>query len=276
MLRRGDFLAGSLAAVGQALEDTLFAEEIGCRPGLLQGLDPRIKISTFLLLLIAVNVSRSLAVLVLLYLLTLLLARSSRVPLGFFVRRVWIFIPLFTGLIALPAILNIFTPGQPVLVLWPNPLIAVTAQGLRTAAFLLLRVGTSVSFAVLLILTTPWNALLEALGALGVPEAFLLTLAMSYRYIYLLLHTASDMFLSRRSRLVGRLDAAEGRRWLAAAMGALLDRSFQLSNEVYLAMLSQGFQGRPRLMEGFRTRGRDWLWGGVSLFVALGAIYLGS
>jgi cobalt/nickel transport system permease protein len=276
MLRRGDFLAGSLAAIGQALEGTLFAEDIGRRPGLLQGLDPRVKIGTFLLLLIAVNLCRSLTVLASLYLLTLLLAWSSRVPLGFFVRRVWIFIPLFAGVIALPAILNIFTPGQPVLVLWPSPLIAVTAQGLRTAAFLLLRVGTSVSFAVLLILTTPWSGLLEALGALGVPEVFLLTLAMSYRYIYLLLHTASDMFLSRRSRLVGRLDAAEGRRWLAAAMGALLERSFLLSNEVYLAMLSQGFRGRPRLIEGFRTRARDWLWGGVSLFVALGAIYMGS
>ena len=47
------------------------------------------------------------------------------------------------------------------------------------------------------------------------PDVFILILGMTYRYIYLLLHTANDMFLSRKSRMVGRLNGSEDRRMIA-------------------------------------------------------------
>ena len=58
----------------------------------------------------------------------------------------------------------------------------------------------------LLVLTTPWNTLLKALSVLRVPDGFILILGMTYRYIYLLLTTLDDMLLSRKSRVVGRMD----------------------------------------------------------------------
>ena len=269
--RRRHFWQANLAQLSDALEQSLFAERIARQPGLLQGLDARVKLVTTLMLLLAISLSRSLAVLGALYAVTLLLAWSSAVPLAFFVKRVWVFIPIFAGIVAVPALFMI--PG-PALLRLPLGL-TLTSPGLTTALFLVLRVASSVSTVVLLVLCTPWNNVLKALGVLRVPDVLVVVLDMTYRYIFLLLRLAGDMFLSRQSRTLGRLSPADERRQLAAGTGALLSHSLQLSGEVYLAMLSRGLQGYPRVMETFRMRRRDWLYGAAVFAVAAGAVWLG-
>lgn len=261
----------TLAGISEALENTLFTEDIARRPGLLQVLDARVKVLAIIALLLAVSLAHSLAVIASLYLFTLFLAWRSQVPLGFFVKRVWLFLPFFTGIVILPVLFII--PGPPLLTLLPG--LSVTRTGLQAALLLLLRVGTSVSYAILLILTTPWATLLKALAVLRVPDAVIVVLGMTHRYIFLLLHTANEMFLARQSRVVGRMPPAAQRRWIAATMGVLLGKSFHLSNEVYLAMLSRGLHGTPRTLEPFRLRQRDWAWGTALLALALIAIVIG-
>jgi len=261
----------TLADLTQVLEQSLFAEDIARRRGLLQALDPRVKALSILALLIAVGLSRSLPVLLGLYGVTLALAWWSAVPMGFFVKRVWLFMPFFTGVIALPALF--ITPGLS-LVYLPLGLV-LTRPGALTALFLLMRVSTSVSLGVLLMLTTAWPTVLKALGVLRVPEGFILILGMTYRYIYLLLLTAEDMFLSRKSRIVGRLPASAERQILAASAGTLLNKSLYLSGEVYLAMESRGYRGKPRTLDRFAMQPRDWLWAAASLGVVTAAIWLG-
>ncbi len=262
----------TLAEVGHVLEQSLFAETLSRQPGALQAVDPRVKILGLLALLVSVSVSRSLAVIVLLYVLALALAIVSKLPVGSFVRRVWLVLPFFTGLIALPALF--LTPGP---ALWVLPFgWTVTQTGAMTALFLLTRVGTSVSFALLLIWTTPWNTLLKALGVLRVPDGFILILAMTYRYIALLLGIVDDMFLSRKSRVVGKLTGGDERRLLAASAGALLGRSLQLSTEVYLAMQSRGYRGTPRTLDTFAMHPRDWAWGIGLVALAGMAMLLGQ
>jgi len=269
---RSGFIERTLVDINHTLEQSVFAERIARGPGLLQALDPRLKILSALLLLLAVSLSRSLLVILSLYFLALALAFFSRIPLGFFVKRVWLLIPFFTGLIALPALF--ITPG-PVLARLPLGLI-VTQTGLTTAVFLLLRVGTSVSLAVLLVLTTPWNSLLKALGVLRLPAVVILILGMTYRYIHLLLHLTNDMFLSRKSRLLRRMNGPEERRLIAATSGTLLNKSLQVSSEVYLAMQSRGFRSYPRTLDTFKMRTADWLAGSLVVVTAAAAIWLGK
>ncbi len=261
----------TLADITHTLEQSLFAEEIARRQGLLQSLDPRVKVVSIILLLIAVSLSRSLAVIVGLYLVTLMLAWLSSVPMGFFVKRVWLFMPFFTGIVAIPAFF--ITPGPPLAYL---PLgLVITRTGAMTALFLLLRVSTSVSLAVLLVLTTPWNSVLKALGVLRVPDVFVLILGMTFRYIYLLLHTTNNMLLSRKSRIVGQLSGADERRLIAASAGTLLSKSLHVSGEVYLSMQSRGFRDYPRTMDTFKMRSQDWVWGAAMLLITALAIWLG-
>ena len=268
---RSSFVERTLVDINHTLEQSVFAERIARGPGLLQELDPRLKILSTLLVLLAVSLSRSLLVILALYFLALVLAFFSKIPPGFFIKRVWLLIPFFTGLIALPALF--ITPGQ-MLARLPLGLV-VTQTGLTTALFLLLRVGTSVSLAVLLVLTTPWNSVLKALGVLRVPAVIILMLGMTYRYIHLLLHLTNDMFLSRKSRLLRRLKGPEERRLIAATSGTLLNKSLQMSSEVYLAMQSRGFRNYPRTLDTFKLRKLDWLAGALVVVTAGAAIWLG-
>lgn len=264
-------LEHTLRDITNTLERALFAEELSARPGLLQSLDPRVKLLAILALLFAVSLSRSLPVIAGIYLLALVLAVASSIPTGFFIKRVWLALPFFTGMVALPAFF--ITPG-PTLVQLPLGLV-ITSTGFTSALFLLMRVSTSVSLTLLLVLTTPWNTVLSALTVLRIPDMFILILGMTYRYIYLLLHIANDMFLSRKSRMVGHLDGAENRRILAAISGALLGKSLDMSSEVYLAMQSRGFRGKMVTLKPFAMQNRDWLWLTGLLAVSLLAIYLG-
>jgi len=274
-MRQG-FIERSISEITATLEKAIFSEEMARKDGLLQNLDPRVKVIAFLALLLAVNLSQGLLIIAALYLLTLLLAWRSRIPLGFFIVRVWLFIPFFTGLVALPALFNTFTPGEAIITLWQSERfhLAVTMQGLRAATFLVLRVGTSVSLAVLSVLTTPWATLLKALRIFHLPPAFILILGMAYRYAFLLLHTANNMFLARQSRTVGRMSSRENRRWIAASASTLLAKSYHLSQGVYLAMLSRGFQGEAQTLATFRLKPSDWLWGGIFLALALLAVLM--
>jgi hypothetical protein len=137
---RAHFLERSLENITGTLERELFAEELSRRAGLLQGLDARVKVVGMLAWLIAVGLSRSLWVLLSLYLLAFLLALVSAIPANFFLRRVWLALPIFTGVLVIPALF--LTPG-PVLVRLPLGLV-VTQTGLMTALFLLLRVSRRV------------------------------------------------------------------------------------------------------------------------------------
>ena len=224
-----------------------------------------------LLVLLAVGLSHSLGVILGLYFLAFGLAFFSNIPLGFFVKRVWLLIPFFTGVVALPALF--ITPG-PVLVHLPLGLV-ITQTGLTTALFLLLRVGTSVSLAVLLVLTTPWNSLLKALGVLRLPAVVILILGMTYRYIHLLLHLTNDMFLSRKSRLLRRMNGPEQRKLIAATSGTLLNKSLQVSSDVYVAMQSRGFRNYPRTSDTFKMHRIDWLAGTLVVITSAAAIWLG-
>ena len=258
--------------IDHTLEQSLFAEKTARQPGLLQELDPRLKILSALLVLLAVGLSRNLTVIIVLYFLMLALALFSKIPLAFFIKRVWLFITFFTGVIALPALF--ITPGT-VLVHLPLGLV-ITKTGLATAMFFLLRVGTSVSVAVLLVLTTPWNSVLKSLGVLRIPPVIILILGMTYRYIHLLLHLTNDMFLSRKSRLLRRMKGPEERRLIAATTGTLMNKSLQVSSEVYLAMQSRGFRNYPRTMDTFKMRRIDWLSGVLVVMMVAAAIWLGK
>jgi cobalt/nickel transport system permease protein len=269
--RRTGLLEHTIGEITGTLERAFFAEEISTRKGLFQSLDARVKVLSVFGLLISVSLSRNLLVIAFIYLLVFFLAWASAIPASILIKRVWLALPFFTGLIILPALF--ITPG-PALLKLPFSLV-ITQTGMMTVLFLLLRVSTSVSLTLLLILTTPWSTVLSALSVLRVPDVFILILGMTYRYIYLLLHIANDMFLSRKSRVVGKLSTSENQRMLAGVSATLLDKSLNMSSEVYLAMQSRGFRGAVVTFRPFQMQTKDWLWSLVFLMIASLTIFLG-
>ncbi len=268
------WLEHTIAGVAGSIEKAIFTEELARRPGWLQRIDPRAKLLMFLASVLAASLSNSLLVLVGLYAVILIAARASQVPFDFFVRRVWIGIPFFSGLVILPSIFMAAGPRLFDLALGPLH-IAPSILGLAGAIVFVARVGVSVSLAVLLVIVTPWADLLKSLQALRVPQIFILLLSMTYRYIFLFLHSANGMFEARKSRTVGRTSGNEQRSWITATMMTQLNRAFKMSNDVYAAMLARGFTGRVHTYSAYRMTPADWIALAGTVVVALVALLVG-
>lgn len=236
------------------------------KSGLLQRVDPRVKVIGMLAVIVSVAVSRNLPAIASVFLFAATLAVASRISLLDFARWVWTPVLLFTGCIALPAVF--VTPGTPLY----GP---ITQQGVRTAGFLLLRAETCVSLSTLLVLTTRWAHILKALRVLRLPVVFVVILGMTYRYLFLILETALDMFESRKSRTVGEMEGADRRRLATATVGVLLSKSYHLSADVHLAMQSRGFRGEVFMLDDFEMRGEDWGWLLLFFTVATAVIWVG-
>jgi cobalt/nickel transport system permease protein len=268
-MKRG-FLQSTVVGFSRALTRAMISEHTARQRGLLQSLDPRIRVVGLFSLVLSVTLARKISVLVGLLAVALAIAILSRVSLGVLAKRVWLVVLGFTGVIALPAIF--VTPGTAIATLGPA---TITQQGVRTAILLVLRVETAVTFTTLLVLCTPWNHVLKALRAFRLPKEAIAMLTMTHRYVFLLVETASQMFESRQSRTVGVLPPAQQRRIAAGTAGVLLSKSIQLSNEVYLAMQSRGFRGEVQILSDFRLT--MWDYAGLLLFLLAGsaAVWLG-
>jgi cobalt/nickel transport system permease protein len=271
-MSRHSFLTLTLQGFARALSRALVSEQAATEPGLLQGLDPRVRVVGVLVLVVAVILCRRMEAIAGLLLLAVAIALASRVSLASLAKRVWLVILGFSGLIALPALF--LTPGESLLAI-PSAHLAISLPGLRTAALLVLRVETTATLTAVLVLSTPWTHILKALRSLHLPGEIVTMLAMTHRYVFLLIETANQMFESRQSRTVGIASASEQRKMTARTAGVLLSKSIELSHEVYLAMLSRGFRGDVHLLSDFRLRLRDYAGLAAFLFVGAGAVWIG-
>jgi cobalt/nickel transport system permease protein len=260
----------TLRGFTKALSQAFAAEETAAKAGLLQRLDPRARIVSIIVLVIAVTLCRRVEALAVFFVFSVIAALASRVGVGVLVKRVWLVVFGVTGLIALPAIF--ITPGTAVANLGA---LTITAQGLRTATLLILRVETAVTLTTALVLSTHWVQILRGLRALWIPAEVVTMLAMTHRYIFLLIETASQMFESRQSRMVGVLSGTEQRRIATRTAGVLLGKSADLSYDVYLAMQSRGFRGDIRLLTNSGMRALDFGAIAAAICVMVLAVWFG-
>jgi cobalt/nickel transport system permease protein len=266
-----NFIGKTLSGIFNFLEETIVSESYARRKGVLQSLDPRVKLISIIALIVAVTMVTDWRLMLLVYLLTLVFAYVSKIGLGFFIKRVWLFIPIFTGIIALPMIFNIFFPGDslvtlitfgPGIKLGPLSLpetLAITRQGTMGAIAFTLRVATCVSAAVLLFLTTPRDVLFKSLRSVGVPKVYVLTLDMCYRYIFLLTDLVKAFYTSKKSRTIKSLPMLEEQKWVGGRIGFTLVKSLDMAEKVHGAMVSRGFNGDVKLLEDFTMKPRDYV-----------------
>lgn len=255
-----------------AMERAVSAEGGAATPGWMQRLDPRVKLASLMALVAAVALSQRADVIAALLGTGVALALASRVPLPALLSGVSLAAVGFSFALAVPAIF--LTPGRAVATM---PLVGwtITAQGLTSAGYLVLRAAAASTFGFLLVVTTRWTHVLKALRAFRVPVVFVAVLAMTYRYVLLLLESAHEMFVARRSRMVGRLTAADRRRAVTQSAGVLLAKSLNLSNEVFLAMQARGFRGEVYLVDDFVMVRADYLALAAVAAVAAVAVWVG-
>lgn len=275
MFKNNNFIERSIMGALSFLKGSIFADDYASKTGLLQSLDPRIKTLTFLVFIIQILLTKNLFILICLYALCLLLTLCSKINMGFFLKRTWIFIPLFSVLIAIPALFNVVTPGEPMITFKLAGLkLIITRQGLSGALFFIMRVLTSVSFAVLLSVTTKHFELLKVLRFFGIPQVFVMTLGMCYRYIYLFVEMIENVYRAIKSRVGTKVHYKRGQHIVAWNIAYLWNRSYQLNEAVYKAMLSRGYQGEPVVMDEYKITVKDLFWLFFVALISTALIYL--
>jgi cobalt/nickel transport system permease protein len=278
---RASFVKKTIDGVFSFFQGALVTETFAKRDGLLQSLDPRVKLISILAVVFAVSVTKDLSLLAFVYLLTILFAHLSKIGIGFFIKRVWLFVPFFAGVIVIPVIFNVFLPGDPLLDIadlppgahlgpWALPdSIYITKQGVTAAATFTLRVATAVSAVVLLFLTTPQQLLFKSLRSLRVPKVYVLTMAMAYRYIFLFMEMIRDLHIAKMSRTIKSMSLRDEQRWVGGRIGYMLIKSLDMSEKVHMAMVSRGYSGDVRIMHDYHTSRRDYIAVGSALTLSL-------
>jgi len=258
--RRRSFVEATLTGGAGLLRQVMFGQDLAAAGGLLQRLDARVKLAALIVLLVATGLVHHVGVLAVVYVGTLAASAASRLPLRAVVARVWLFVPVFTGVVMLPATLSVVLPGDVVVPLWSwhGTTQGLTDQGLTSAALVVTRVATSISLVLLVTLTTPWTRLLAALRMLGVPRMFVMIVGMAYRFVFVLLGTVTAMYEARSARTVtAQAHDQSGRAFLAASVGTLFGAAHHLSEEVHQAMVARGYRGETYLLDAPRLSAAD-------------------
>lgn len=269
--RRASFIKKTVDGILNFFQEAFETESFARQKGFLQSLDPRVKLISILILVFSISVIKDLRILTIIYVLTLLLAHLSKIHVLFFIKRVWLFIPIFTGVIAIPMIFNIFLPGEvlfPVMNLGSNVHIGfialpesiyITKEGVMAAIVFTMRVAVCVSAVVLLFLTTPQQMLFKSLRSVGVPKVYVLTLEMAYRYIFLFLDMIRDLYMAKKSRTIKSRGTIAEQKWVGGRVGYMLIKSLDMSEKVHMAMISRGFNGDVKIMQDNSMKNRDYV-----------------
>jgi len=265
------FIGKTIDGILGFLEEAFVSDSFSKRDGFLQSLDPRAKLISILTVKFATSLIGDLRLLIFVYMLTLLFAYLSKIDVLFFIKRVWLFIPIFAGIIAIPMIFNVFFPGDPLIRLaylgsgahlGPFSLpdsIYITRQGVNSAVIFTMRVAACVSAVVLLFLTTPQQVLFKSLRSVGVPKIYVFTLEMAYRYIFLLTDMVREIYIAKKARTIKTGGMFEEQKWVGGRIGYTLIRSLDTSEKVHASMMSRGYNGDVKIMQEFKMRNRDYI-----------------
>ncbi len=227
-------VARSVESIASALRQFFTAEHVAARDGFLQRRDPRVTLLAVGGLALAVMMTRTLAVTLLFGLVTVVLARLSAVPLRRLLARSAV-VPLASAVIVLPQ--AVLLPGETLVSVFG---FGVTDAGIAYVVLFTARVGVGVALLSLIVLTTPFSAVLAAMRRLRVPVALVWVFAVTYRYLFLFFNEMRRLVLARNSRTTGADGVREGWRDARRLSGTFLLRTLNRGERVGRGMRARG------------------------------------
>jgi cobalt ECF transporter T component CbiQ len=253
--------------------------------GLFQRLDPRIKLTFLIFFVVIVSLKRQIFPEAVIALFVFLMAASSRINLAQFYKRIVGLTFFFGFLVVLPSAFNIVTPGELILpvihlsrpyefMIYHIPEeIGLTRQGIDGVTMLSLRMMNSLAISLLVIYTTPFPRIIKALQVFRVPQALLLVITLSYKYIFIFAKTIEGMYFARKSRLVG-MAPDEARVWAAGRIAHIFRKAMSRYEEVFKAMVARGFAEEVRLSHIGELTKADLLSGGLFFLAGIFLLWM--
>lgn len=265
------FMDRAIRGLSGFIGTTYVQWDLCSRRGLLQGIDPRVKLLFLIGCVVLISLKRGPLGQGLLAGLLLSMAILSRVSLLALYGRVLALGFVFGFLVTMPSSLNIVTPGEVVLplltpsddgrILWfpASGGIGLTREGLSGVATVTSRVLNSITATFLVLYTTPFAGVVRGLKLFRVPDAMLMVILLTYKYLFVLVRMVEEMHLARKARLTGDASPWETRRWAAGRMAMLFRRTQLRCDEIHKGMVARGFSGTVEVSGFPRLTMRDWL-----------------
>jgi cobalt/nickel transport system permease protein len=253
------------------LKEGYTQSESASKKGFFHELDTRVKVIFWLFLIIIISLKKEILPELGIFFAVFGLCLFSRINLVSLYKKIFLLGFFFGFLISLPSSLNVITRGKvflPIITLskpydflgyYHIPaVIGFTREGLSVVAMLTLRVVNSLSVSFLILYTTPFPEIIKALKVLKVPDAFLIIISLTYKYIFIFARIVSDMHLAKKSRLAGAVNRSEARNWVAGRIAFIFRKTQLRCDDVFKAMIGRGFSGEIKLYRYQKINGRDW------------------
>ena len=222
-------------------------------------LDPRAKLLATIAFVVAVVSfpKYALTSLVPFFFFPILMVYMANLPFGFLFKKLLMVSPfaLFIG------IFNPFLDREVLIHLGP---IGITG-GWISFGSVMLRFILTVGAALILIATTSFPGICNALDRLKVPRLFVVQLMLLYRFVFVLTEEALRIIRARSMRSFG--EKRPGLKVFVQMIGFLFLRTLGRAERVYLAMCNRGFDGEIRTIKKLRFTGRDAMFLSLSVFL---------
>ena len=253
----------SMAKIENQFLDIGYMDTLAAGDSFLHRLDPRAKLITTLIFMVAVLSfdKYALSALVPFFIFPAAQISMGELPAGYLLRRVLLVSPF-------AILIGIFNPllDRGILI----HMGAIQVSGGWVSFFsIVTRSLLTVTAALILIATTGFIAVCTALARLGVPRPFVAQLMFLYRYLFVLTHEAVRM---RRAISLRSLPARGlGFKTFIPLIGHLLLRTLDRAQRIHLAMFCRAFDGEIHLMRPLKVGPRGWMYmiGWLLLFTAM-------
>ena len=225
--------------------------------------DPRAKILSITLLILSIALLDDIGVLLIGFLIVMIMVSFSNIPLWFVLKRMrWVALFMLAVLVILPFTVH----GKAIFTMGP---FVVSREGSIKAGIIIIRAFSIVLLIFPMLATMKFVTFIETLGRYGVPDKLVQMIALTYRYIFVLLNEIKRTIRSVEARGYWKRKNIAHLRTTGNMIGTLLVRSYERSEKVYGAMMSRGYSGRMKTLKRFRMKTSDWLMAALVVLVAV-------
>ncbi|MED4403961.1 cobalt ECF transporter T component CbiQ [Metabacillus fastidiosus] len=202
---------------------------------------------------------------------------AAGIPFKYYIKL--LLLPIFFLLSGVVTILLSFADGQVIVsnCIWSAHIgswqVYISEKSVEQVGNLVAVVLSSISCLYFLTLTTPLTAILHVLQKVKLPLLFIELVALTYRFIFVFLDEAANIYQSQSSRL-GYVTVRQGIKSLGLLVTVLFLKVFQRTTQLTIAMNSRGYEEQMLFFEqSYRYSLINWLIiGGV--FTGMAVVYI--
>lgn len=232
----------SLRDLMESAESLVYIEDLSSRKGMLQSINPVVKLIAIVAMIVASLFIFNLTYLAIICIIPIVLAFSSKIPITHFFSRTAL-IPVFAAVISLPILF--LTSGQ--VIVSANiglTTLTITSEGIVRFLIFTIRVWFCVASLTLMILSTGFDKMLQLLSTIKVPNVIVQLFGLTYRYFFVSIHEVQSVLIAKEARTYVHKKTInmQALRDLGTILATLFIRTYERSERVYLAMKARGFE----------------------------------